>query len=75
MLYHQNKMAKYRVAIEHINTHEVSTWEVEAEAMSMAAGRGLQENDRNTSDEIHLFEVVGVWRLDVPLQGETKNGA
>lgn len=63
-------MAKYRVAVEHINTHEVSTWEVEAEAMSIAAGRGMQENDRNTPHELYLFEVVSVWRLDIPLTGE-----
>jgi len=63
-------MAKYRVAVEHINTHKTWAYDVEAETMSEAAGFGMRENDRNTPHELYLFEVVSVWRLDIPLLGE-----
>ncbi len=58
----------YRVAVEHCKTHEITLWDVAAEAMSIAAGRGMQENDRCSSDSIRHFEVVSVWRLNIPLQ-------
>ena len=61
-------MAKYRVAVEHINTHKTRNYEVEAKTMSAAAARGLSECDRNTSDEHYLFEVVSVWRLNIPFR-------
>lgn len=61
-------MAKYRVAVEHINTHQVWLWNVVADTMSDAAGRGLQAADGETEHEHYLFEVVSVWRLDVPFE-------
>ena len=61
-------MAKYRVAVEHIHTHQIWRFDVEADAMSTAAGRGLQAADRETDHEHYLFEVVSVWRLDIPFK-------
>jgi hypothetical protein len=61
-------MARYRVAVEHINTHKTLKFDVEARTMSAAAARGIQECDRTTSDEYYLFEVVSVWRLNVPFR-------
>ena len=63
-------MAKYRVAVGHINTHKIWLYDVEAKTMSEAAGFGMRESDNNTPVERYLFEVVSVWRLDIPLLGE-----
>ena len=61
-------MAKYRVAVEHINTHQINRYIVEAKNMTEAAARGIGENDHHTPLEYFFFEVVSVWRLNVPFR-------
>jgi hypothetical protein len=67
-------VAKYRVAVEHINTHKTMNFDVEAKTMSEAAARGLQACDRETSDEHYLFEVVSVWRMNLPFWKKHRKG-
>ncbi len=59
-------MARYKVAVEHTNTHRIRLFTVEADTMSTAAGRGLQAADQDTHHGRYLLEVVSVWRLDIP---------
>jgi hypothetical protein len=49
-------------------------FDVEAKTMSEAAARGLQACDRETSDEHYLFEVVSVWRMNLPFWKKHRKG-
>jgi hypothetical protein len=61
-------MARYRVAIEHINTHKIWKYDVEAEGVTGASTIARQEHDRNTSDPRYLFDVISLWRLNIPFR-------
>jgi hypothetical protein len=68
-------MAQYRVAVEHINTHEITKYDVDADNCTDASRRAREEHDRSTSDPRYLFDVISLWRLNIPFRKSRRRRA